>query len=75
MIAVLDSKRRVTLPKGANPGDVFKVEEAGSGKYLLSRLEKPKNKIKLIKKNGLVYGLRGQPITMELTRALMDEFP
>jgi hypothetical protein len=35
-----DAKRRVVVP-GANPGDVFEIQNLGEGRLLLVRLERP----------------------------------
>lgn len=40
MTTKADSKKRVVLP-GANPGDVYDVQDQGEGRYLLVRLEMP----------------------------------
>ena len=75
MIIIADARRRVTLPKSANPGDAFAIETTGKGQFLLSRLEKPTRRIKLSRENGFLVASTGRPITMEQTRALLDEFP
>ncbi|MGZ8900559.1 MAG: hypothetical protein ACXW3Z_10730 [Limisphaerales bacterium] len=75
MIIIADSRRRVTLPAPAHPGDAFAVEKISEGQFLLSRLEKPTRKVKLTREKGFLVASHGRPITMEQTRALMDEFP
>jgi len=75
MVIIADSKRRITLPKPASPGDVFALETLGEGQFVLRRLEKPPRKIKFSRKNGLLIASTGRRITMAQTRALMDEFP
>ena len=75
MIIVADSRRRVTLPKPANPGDAFAVEAMGEGQFLLSRLKKPEQQIKLSREKGFLVASSGKRITMAQTRALLDEFP
>lgn len=47
MIIIADSRRRVTLPDPAHPGDAFAVETIGDGQFLLSRLQKAAPKVKL----------------------------
>jgi hypothetical protein len=42
----------VTLPKPAHPGDAFALEPAGEGQWILSRLEKPAAKVKLLSSLG-----------------------
>ncbi len=75
MIIIADSRRRVTLPKSAHPGDAFALETPGEGQFILKRLEKPTRKVKFSRKNGFLVASSGHPITMAQTRALMDEFP
>ncbi|HEY3857731.1 MAG TPA: hypothetical protein VGO67_25385 [Verrucomicrobiae bacterium] len=75
MILTADSKRRVTLPKSAHPGDAFAVEMPHEGLFVLTKLEKPSFRVKLARENGFLVAVRGKPITMKQTRALMDEFP
>jgi hypothetical protein len=75
MVIVADSRRRVTLPKEVRPGDAFAVEETGKGQFILSRLEKKASKVTLSRERGLLVASNGRKITMEQTRAMMDEFP
>jgi hypothetical protein len=75
MIITADSRRRVTLPKAAHPGDAFDLEKTGHGQFLLTRLEKPARKITLSRKNGFLVATSGKRITMAATRELMNQFP
>ncbi|HEY3761690.1 MAG TPA: hypothetical protein VGN23_08080 [Verrucomicrobiae bacterium] len=75
MIITADSRRRVTLPKPANPGDAFDLEKTAEGQFLLTRLEKPAGRIKLFRKNGYLVATSGRRISMAETRKLMDQFP
>jgi hypothetical protein len=75
MIVIADSRRRVTLPRPAHPGDAFALEPSGEGQWVLSRLEKRAAKVKLSREKGFLVASTGRPITMAQTRALMDEFP
>jgi len=75
MIIIADSRRRVTLPKPAHPGDAFNLEKTGRGQFLLTRLEKPSRIITLSRKNGFLVAISGKRITMAETRELMDKFP
>ena len=78
MVSIADSRRRVTLPKGAEPGEAFSVEEIEKGKFLVTRLEMPARTartVKLTREKGFLVASTDRPITMEQTRALMDEFP
>ena len=75
MIITADSRRRVTLPKPAQPGDAFDVEKSGNGQFLLTRLEKPAHRVTLSRKDGFLVATSGKRITMAETRKLMDQFP
>jgi hypothetical protein len=75
MIITADSRRRVTLPKPAQPGDAFDLEKTGESQFLLTRLEKPARKIMLSHKNGFLVATSGKRITMAETRKLIDQFP
>jgi hypothetical protein len=75
MVIVADSRRRVTLPKSTAPGDAFEIEAIGDEQFVLSKLKKRAPKIRLRRKNGLLVATSGRRITMEQTRAAMDEFP
>jgi hypothetical protein len=75
MIVIADDRRRVTLPKPAEAGEVYAIETAGEGRFILSRLQKPSGKVKLSRENGFLVATSDEPITMAQTRALMDEFP
>lgn len=76
MTLIADERRRVTLPKPAQPGDVFAVETHGKSQFVLTRLERPaKSKIKLVREGGLLVAVGPRRITMAETRKLMDEFP
>jgi hypothetical protein len=75
MIVVADTRRRVTLPTPAHAGDVFAVESPGQGRFVLTRLEKQRPSVKLVRKQGFLVASTGRKISMAQTRALMDEFP
>jgi hypothetical protein len=75
VIITADSRRRVTLPKPAHPGDAFDLEKTGHGQFLLTRLEKPAHKVTLSRENGLLVASSGRRITMAETRKLMNQFP
>ena len=57
-----DSKGRVALP-GAEPGDVFDVQEQGEGRYLLARLQ---SKTKMSREDCL-RAMEDHPIRFRLT--------
>jgi hypothetical protein len=75
MIITADSRRRVTLPKPAQPGDAFDLQKSGNGQFLLTRLEKPAHRVTLLRKDGFLVATFGKRITMAETRKLMDQFP
>ena len=75
MIITADSRRRVTLPKPAQPGDAFDLQKSGNGQFLLTRLEKPAHRVTLLRKEGFLVATFGKRITMAETRKLMDQFP
>ena len=75
MIITADSRRRVTLPKPAQPGDAFDLERSGNGQFLLTLLEKPVHRVALSRKDGFLVATSGRRITMAETRKLMDQFP
>lgn len=75
MIITADSRRRVTLPKPAHPGDVFDLETTGESQFLLTRLEKPARNVTLLRERGFLVATSGKRITMAETRKLMDQFP
>ena len=75
MNVTADERRRVTLPKSAKPGEVFAVEESGAGKFVLTRLLRPKPKGRLIREGRYLVGVTEHVITQEMVRELQDEFP
>jgi len=75
VIVTADEQRRVVLPDPARPGDVFDVEEAGSARFLLTRVEQPPQPVRLERKNGYLVALTDHVITQEATRRALDEFP
>lgn len=78
MTAIADNKRRVTL-RYAKPGEVFDVAIPEEGKYVLTKLEPVKsrpNKARLVRsRQGYLVAVSERPITQEMVRAAMDEFP
>jgi phage FluMu protein gp41 len=77
MIAIADSKHRVTLRR-ASPGDRFDVQILEEGKYVLTRLEpaKPRiSRVRFVKRNGYTVGVSDQPVSAEAIHAALDEFP
>lgn len=65
MTTKADSKRRVVLP-GAEPGDVYDVQEQGAGRYLLVRLERPKPKAAMSREDCL-RAMDERPLRLGLT--------
>jgi hypothetical protein len=77
MTAIADNKRRVVL-RQAKPGDRFDVAILEEGKYLLTRLEPvraQRNQARLVRKHGYSVAVSKRPITQEMVRAALDEFP
>ena len=75
MTAVADSKKRVKI-KTARPGDRFDVQVSGDGKVILTPLiTEPQSKVRLAKKHGYTVAVGPRPITQEMVRKLLDEFP
>lgn len=75
MVITADARRRVTLPKPANPGDVFDLEQTSEGQFVLTQLAKPARRVTLQRKQGFLVARTGRRITMAETRKLMDQFP
>ena len=77
MTVVADAKKRVVLPP-VKPGDRFDVQVSGNGKLVLTPLvpdERP-NKAHLVRcDEGYLVAVSERPITQEMVRAAMDEFP
>ena len=72
---VADARRRVALPKPAQAGDVLAMESPSEGRFILTRLENPKPRVKLVRKQGFLVASTGRKISMAQTRALIDKFP
>ena len=77
MKTVADSRRRITLPPGVKQGDVFDVEQPENGRFVLVKLEKPKQiKARLVKDDdGLLVVRTSEPITNEMVRKALADFP
>jgi hypothetical protein len=77
MTVIADAKKRVVLPP-VKPGDRFDVQFSSNGKVVLTPLipdERP-NKVRLVRgKEGYLVAVSERPITQEMVRAAMDEFP
>jgi hypothetical protein len=78
MTVITDSKHRVTL-RQAKPGQVFDLQIPEEGKYVLTELEPVKpgpNKAHLARsKSGYLVAVSERPITQDMVRAALDEFP
>jgi len=78
MTVVTDNKHRVTL-RQAKPGERFDVAIPQEGQYVLTRLEpvKPRrNKAKLVRcKEGYLVAVSEHPVTQQMVRVALDEFP
>ena len=76
MIATVDGKRRVVLPKNARPGDVLDVEEISKGRWVLTKMEKPKAGAgKLIKRYGRTVLSVGGGVDVADIKKVLAEFP
>jgi hypothetical protein len=71
-----DKRRRITLPKPAQPGESWISEVITPNQILLTRIEPPlKSKAKFAREGKLVVGVSEKKITWEETRRALDEFP
>jgi len=78
MTVVTDSKRRVTL-RHAKPGERFDLQIPEEGKFVLTKLEPVKpgaNKARLMRgKAGYLVAVSERPITQDMVRAALHDFP
>lgn len=72
MTAIADEQRRVTLPEQVSPGEVFDLEEAGCGGFLLKRAERLARPIRLERRNGYLVAVTDHVITQAATRRAFD---
>jgi hypothetical protein len=76
MKTIADSRRRVTLPASVNKGDVFDVAEPENGRFVLVKLAKPqKSKGRLVMEDGVLVIETDEPITDEMVRKALADFP
>lgn len=64
-IYTIDTKKRIVLP-GGRPGDVFDIQQQAEGRYLLVRLEKPRQRKRMSKK-ACLEAMRKAPLKPMLT--------
>lgn len=64
-ISTIDSKKRIVLPKG-RPGDVFDIQQQEEGRFLLVRLEKPKQAPRMTRK-ACLEAMRKAPLRTTIT--------
>lgn len=64
-IYTIDTKKRIVLP-GGKPGDVFDIQQQAEGRYLLVRLEKPRQRKRMSKK-ACLEAMRKAPLKPMLT--------
>jgi hypothetical protein len=72
-----DNRRRVQLPD-AEPGQVYALERAGEGQFVLTLVKKVEPKLpraRLVKRGGYLVADTGQPLNMDVIRQLLMEFP
>jgi hypothetical protein len=77
MTVVADNKHRVTLRR-ARPGDRFDVEIPQEGKYVLTKLEpaRPRvRRVRFVKRDGYTVGVSDQPVSEEAIREALADFP
>jgi len=79
MTVTADDRKRVMLPD-ARPGELFDYSRDAEGRIILRRMKPdPETKLprkQLVKgKDGHIYVTGGIPVTTELVRKLMEEFP
>jgi hypothetical protein len=78
MTVVTDSRHRITL-REAKPGQAFDVQIPEEGKYILTKLVTAKsgaNKAHLIRgKAGYLVAVSERPVTQDMVRAALDDFP
>ncbi|MGH9382048.1 MAG: hypothetical protein ACRD2Z_15750 [Thermoanaerobaculia bacterium] len=65
MTVKTDGKKRVVLP-GAQPGQVYDVEDQGGGRYLLVRLERPEPRRDLNREECL-QAIDARPLRLEMS--------
>lgn len=77
MTVTADNKRRVVLPT-AKPGELFEVELAGEGRFILTRMEPiaPRQaRVRIEVEDGLVVGVLDRPINEQALREALADFP
>ena len=78
MTVVADDRRRVTI-RLAKPGERFRVQVAGEGKYVLTRLESAhksrRAKVRVEKRGLFSVGVLDRPIDEKAMMAALREFP
>jgi hypothetical protein len=75
MIVTADEERRVVLPSPTRPGDTFDLEEAGLAQFVLTRLERQTQPVRLERKGEYLVAVTDRVITQAATRTALDEFP
>ena len=78
MTVVADSKKRVTI-RLAKPGDLFDIQVAGDGKFLLTRLEPieetPPARVRIVKRGKYSVGILDRPINEQALKEALSDFP
>ena len=76
MTTIVDDKRRAVLPKTAKPGDILDIEKQGVGRWILTRLVKPKTpKVKIIQRYGRPVISVGRPVNLDEINRVLADFP
>lgn len=74
MKAIIDSKRRATLPSVFRPGDVVDLEPIGSHSVVVRLLRPaPRPKLRLSRRRGGLVLLGGAKVTDEVVRRLLED--
>lgn len=63
-VSKVDAKKRIVLP-GAQPGDVFDIQQQAEGRFLLVRLEKPVC-ARRISKRACMAAMRDAPLRLTM---------
>jgi hypothetical protein len=77
MTVTADSKQRVMLPS-ARPGDLFQVQDAGEGRFLLTKMAPVEDRPpggRLEKRGQYTVLVGGKSVSDEVLEAALADFP
>jgi hypothetical protein len=63
-VARLDAKRKLEVP-GGEPGQLFRIEEQGSGRFVIERVAEPERKKKTAEQ--IIAAIKANPICPNMT--------